>query len=409
MLVHALKARIPLIGVSTTDTLNAVEIVAHYVGVDNVTRVSSGFNINSVRGAKTPYLVALHDDEVPLDELYFECQSRDRCVVLINVPEDTDSGAVFDAGEMPVPQDMIADTVEESVGVEISKADKAHGILDDYLDVMTGLTLKQISDVCRITMARESALSLEGVRRTRISLTKSIRGLMPVDTIMACYLPDPRVEAWIKRCKLPFLEPIDPQLTPRGLLFNGIPGVGKTSAAKHIAHMFEVPLYRLDTGVLFDKWQGESERHMGLILEQVDREEPCVFLIDEIEKALKDHDSNGTSSRLLGMLLWWLQEHKTKVLTLMTTNSLETLPKEVYRPGRIDQVMEVSPLTIRQSKALATKIYDSLQPAVKRRAKKTLVMPEVASTLQASYPDGNIPHTVVATTVYQLVTEKLAE
>lgn len=65
----------------------------------------------------------------------------------------------------------------------------------------------------------------------------------------------------------------------------------------------------------------------------------CVVLIDEVEKAFTTQLDSGVTSNLLGSLLWWLQEHTTRVFTIMTTNNKDTIPKELYREGRIDDIM----------------------------------------------------------------------
>lgn len=115
---------------------------------------------------------------------------------------------------------------------------------------------------------------------------------------------------------------------------------GKTLAAKHIASTFKVPLYRLDLGAMMGKYVGESEANLNSALAQVDQVEPCVVVFDEVEKIFQSQGDSGVTSRLLSQLLWWLQEHKTKVFTVMTTNNLGIIPEELHREGRIDATMQ---------------------------------------------------------------------
>ena len=42
---------------------------------------------------------------------------------------------------------------------------------------------------------------------------------------------------------------------------------------------------------------------------------------------------------MMSQLLWWLAEHRSRVLAIMTTNNAKALPKELYREGRMDKVM----------------------------------------------------------------------
>jgi SpoVK/Ycf46/Vps4 family AAA+-type ATPase len=123
------------------------------------------------------------------------------------------------------------------------------------------------------------------------------------------------------------------------LLFDGAAGTGKTAASKYIAQKFGVPLYHLDLGAMKGKYVGESEGNLIAALTQVDQVEPCVVILDEVEKIFQNSGDSGVTSGLLSQLLWWLQEHKTQVFTVMTTNNRLAIPPELYREGRIDAVM----------------------------------------------------------------------
>ena len=90
-----------------------------------------------------------------------------------------------------------------------------------------------------------------------------------------------------------FLTGTDPRLIPRGLLFDGLPGTGKTAGAKWVAEQFGVPLYRVDIGGTKNKYVGQSEANMLMNLARIDGEEPAVALIDEVEKVFSTgiHDT----------------------------------------------------------------------------------------------------------------------
>jgi SpoVK/Ycf46/Vps4 family AAA+-type ATPase len=90
-----------------------------------------------------------------------------------------------------------------------------------------------------------------------------------------------------------------------------------------------------------NKYVGESEQNMLTNLARLDHEEPCIALIDEVEKIFNtsNNDTSGTTSTMLSQLLWWLAEHKSRVLVMMTTNAATKLPKELYREGRIDKTL----------------------------------------------------------------------
>jgi SpoVK/Ycf46/Vps4 family AAA+-type ATPase len=158
-----------------------------------------------------------------------------------------------------------------------------------------------------------------------------------------------------------FLHSRDERLVPRGLLFDGPPGTGKTMAAKYLAYELAVPLYRLDVSGVKGKYVGESESSFSEALRRIESSAPCVVLLDEVEKLFAGNDTSGVTQGILASLLWWLQEHGSRVLTVMTTNKVSTVPAELYRPGRIDEVYKFSLLESTEAQKLAKfilKTYD---------------------------------------------------
>jgi AAA+ superfamily predicted ATPase len=129
---------------------------------------------------------------------------------------------------------------------------------------------------------------------------------------------------------------------PRGVLLLGVPGSGKSMCAKAIATLWKRPLMRLDAGVLYDKWVGESERRLRQALAQAEAMAPLVLWIDEIEKAFAAAASHSTdgglSQRLFGSLLTWMQERRSAVFLVATANDIEALPAELLRKGRFDEI-----------------------------------------------------------------------
>lgn len=125
---------------------------------------------------------------------------------------------------------------------------------------------------------------------------------------------------------------------PRGVLLFGVPGCGKSSAAKMIARSWELPLFRFDIGSVYDKWVGESEKKMRDALQFLDNVAPCVVWVDEIEKGLAvSADGNDTGKRVLGQFLYWLQESHRRVFLAATANDVEALPAELFRKGRFSE------------------------------------------------------------------------
>jgi len=131
---------------------------------------------------------------------------------------------------------------------------------------------------------------------------------------------------------------------PRGLLLVGIQGTGKSLTAKAIAHHWHLPLLRLDVGRLFGGLVGESESRTRQMIQLAEALAPCILWIDEIDKAFSGMDSKGdagTTSRVFGTFINWLAEKKSPVFVVATANNIQSLPPEMLRKGRFDEIFFV--------------------------------------------------------------------
>ena len=133
---------------------------------------------------------------------------------------------------------------------------------------------------------------------------------------------------------------------PKGVLLAGIQGTGKSLLAKTIATEWKLPLLRLDVGRVFGSMVGESENRIRQVIKLVEAIAPCVLLLDEVDKAFANITSgmdgdSGTSQRVFGALLTWMQEKTAPVFVVMTANRAEVLPAELIRKGRIDEIFWV--------------------------------------------------------------------
>ena len=109
-----------------------------------------------------------------------------------------------------------------------------------------------------------------------------------------------------------------------------------------MAGEFGLPLLRLDFAVLYDKYIGETERNLREALAIADTMAPCVLWIDEIEKGVASADNDqGVSRRVLGTLLNWMSERRSRVFVVATANDISALPPELVRKGRFDEIFFV--------------------------------------------------------------------
>lgn len=131
---------------------------------------------------------------------------------------------------------------------------------------------------------------------------------------------------------------------PKGALILGVAGTGKSLSAKVTARNWGLPLLRLDAGRLFGSLVGQSESQTRQAIEAAEACAPCILWIDEIEKGLAGSSGNsdsGTSQRVFGTLLTWLQEKTKPVFVVATANRIAGLPPELLRKGRFDEIFFV--------------------------------------------------------------------
>lgn len=170
---------------------------------------------------------------------------------------------------------------------------------------------------------------------------------------------------------------------PRGLLTIGMSGCGKSLACKAISGSWRMPLLRLDFGRLFGSLVGDSEKNTREAIRLAEAIAPAILWIDEIEKALSGGRSSGvtdggTTSRVLGTFLTWMQEKESPVFVVATANDHSSIPAEFLRAGRFDEIFfvdlpnteereEIFEVLIRKRPTLKRKNFDLTRLAIESK------------------------------------------
>ncbi len=188
------------------------------------------------------------------------------------------------------------------------------------------------SDLPAVNKAKFALMDMEGIMSFEYDTVKftEVGGLS-------------KLKLWLDQRRDQFLGTAQNQLDqPKGLMLLGIQGSGKSLAAKAVAGMWGAPLLRLDFGSLYNKFFGETERNLREALKLADTMSPCVLWLDEIEKGISiSQNDSGISQRILGTLLTWMAERKSRVFIVATSNDISQLPPELVRKGRLDEIFFV--------------------------------------------------------------------
>lgn len=188
---------------------------------------------------------------------------------------------------------------------------------------------------------------IEGVSigKTEVIKQSDLLQLYPSESIKNVGGLD-NLKEWVQKRALCYSDSakkfgIDP---PKGIVLVGVAGNGKSTIAKAISSVLGLPLIKLDFGSMFGSLLGESEGRIRKALKMVQEMSPCCLLIDEIDKGLGGMGGggdNGTSTRVLGTFLSWLQDNTYPVFTAVTANNITGLPPELLRRGRFDAIFSV--------------------------------------------------------------------
>jgi SpoVK/Ycf46/Vps4 family AAA+-type ATPase len=230
---------------------------------------------------------------------------------------------------------MALHTVAESASITLN------GDTDKLLDAAAGLSLQEAENAFALSLIKDRKLLPATVESEKMKLVKS-SGYLEVHTPM----PESSIgglselRSYLKTEVVPNRH--DDLLRVKGLVLIGIPGTGKSLAAKVAGSITQWPVIRLDVSALKGSLVGQTEANTRNALRLVEAIAPCVLWIDEIEKGLGGHASSaqsdgGTTLGMVGILLIWLQEHNAPILTIATCNDYSKLPTELTRAGRIDE------------------------------------------------------------------------
>jgi hypothetical protein len=227
-------------------------------------------------------------------------------------------GIATEAGELPEGPDLVA-----------------------MLNAASGLTRMEAENAFSLSLVRQDRIRAETVWELKTQMLKKA-GLVSLyrgTDDFACLRGLSALKAFCKQALA--LTGSDPRKRARGVLLLSPPGCGKSQFCKALGKEVGRPVLILDVGSLMGSLVGQSEERTRQALKIIDAMEPCIVMIDEVEKAfagLGSQGDSGVASRMFGTFLSWLNDHDSDVFVVCTANDVSKLPPEFGRSERFDGI-----------------------------------------------------------------------
>ena len=289
----------------------------------------------------------------------FQRSQHPACLILLSpalsLPTDVEKDVTI--VDFPIPDAaQLRGVLDGMIEANKGRARIAMDCSEDDLERLTkaalGLTLHEAENAFARAMVERGSLSADDVAVVAEQKAQTIRKSGILEVVAATGSVDDiggleNLKRWLAKRDGSWLDSAAAWglPSPKGVLVTGVPGCGKSLTAKCTASMWGLPLLRMDVGRVFAGLVGSSEQNMRTALRTAEAVAPVVLWIDEIEKGFAGmggpSGDSGTSQRVFGTFLTWLQEKTKPVFVFATANNIDRLPPEFLRKGRFDEIFFV--------------------------------------------------------------------
>ncbi len=276
-------------------------------------------------------------------------------------------------------------------------------VREKMLRASLGLTLDEAEKVykkAKVTSGRlsELELSIFLAEKKQLIRRNGILDFIEEDETIDSVGGLGELKSWLKQRNFAFTERAREYGLPKpnGMLILGVPGCGKSLIAKTTSRLWGLPLLRLDMGRVYDgSTVGRSEANLREALKTAESIAPAILFIDEMDKAFAGSSGSadsdgGTSSRIFGSFLTWMQEKTSSVFVMATANRVERLPGEFLRKGRFDEIFFVD-LPVKEEREEIFKVHLS-----KRRCDISRFDIEQLATVCDGFSGSEIEQAIIA-------------
>ncbi|WPS85605.1 AAA family ATPase (plasmid) [Brevibacillus halotolerans] len=132
---------------------------------------------------------------------------------------------------------------------------------------------------------------------------------------------------------------------PKGVIFYGNPGTGKTLFAKAIAGEAGVPFFSVSGSDFVEMYVGVGAKRVRDLFATARKKAPCIIFIDEIDAigGSRDRSSHSEHRQTLNAILKEMDgfDSNQGIIVIGATNRLDDLDSAFIRPGRFDKLISI--------------------------------------------------------------------
>jgi len=234
---------------------------------------------------------------------------------------------------------------------------------------LAGTTLSALESVVKTKQHRNEALAPADLAEIKKQLVENdTNGLIEFlecrRTLNDVYGLD-SIKAWLRQ-DIQLWRNNDTNALPKGYLFCGPVGTGKTYLVECLAGEAGVPVVKMKN--FRDKWVGSSEGNLEKIFRLIHALGRCYVFIDEADQTLGRRDASSGDSGVSGRLYSMLAEemgsssNRGSVIWLLASSRPDLIEVDLKRPGRVDVKIPLFPTSTKRES------FDLLRMLLKKRS-----------------------------------------
>lgn len=125
-----------------------------------------------------------------------------------------------------------------------------------------------------------------------------------------------------------------------GVLLFGLPGTGKTTIARAIAHEINAPLYTALLSDILNKWVGESEKRIRQLFDKARSTPTSLIFFDDFDAlGMERQDDGNHNNKVIVELINQMDgfhKNSNTIVLLAATNKPWMIDSALMRPGRFE-------------------------------------------------------------------------